>query len=114
MSRGISGGKQVTKLLTRVPSLFIPSKENDDFILAKCTVRVSTSFMSLFLAVSTRTVNTAYKNVVMITSTHNCLEQSNSAAICCIGGVVFLLANHVTSLLSHQSLNACKDGGYRE
>ena len=71
MSRGISGGKKVTKLLTRVPSLFIPSKENDDFILAKCTVRVSTSFMSLFLAVSTRTVTTAYKKVIMITFTHN-------------------------------------------
>ena len=61
MSRGISGGKQVTKLLTRVGSLFIPSKENNHFILAKCTVR----------AVSTRTVTTAYKKVIMITSTHN-------------------------------------------
>ena len=71
MSRGISGGKQVTKLLTRVRSLFIPSKENDNFILAECTVRVSTSFMSLLLAVSTRTVATAYKKVTMISSTHN-------------------------------------------
>ena len=61
MSRGISGGKQVTKLLTRVRSLFIPSKENNNFILAKCTVR----------AVSTRTVTTAYEKVIMITSTHN-------------------------------------------
>ena len=42
-------------------SLFIPSKRNDNFSLAKCTVRVSTSFMSLLLAVSTRTVTTAYR-----------------------------------------------------
>ena len=35
-------------------SLFILSKPNDNYILAKCTVRVSTSFMSLLLAVSTR------------------------------------------------------------
>ena len=41
-------------------SLFIPSKQNDNFSLAKCTVRVSTSFMSLLLAVSTQTVTTAY------------------------------------------------------
>ena len=69
MSRGISGGKQVIKF-ANTGSLFIPSKQNDNFILAKCTVRVSTSFMSLLLAVSTRTVNTAYKKVIMITSTH--------------------------------------------
>ena len=55
MSRGISGGKQVIKF----GSLFIPSKQNDNFSLVKCTVRVSTSFMSLLLAVSTRTVTTA-------------------------------------------------------
>ena len=70
MSRGISGGKQVIKF-ANTSSLFIPSKQNDNFILAKCTVRVSTSFMSLLLAVSTPTVNTAYKKVIMITSTHN-------------------------------------------
>ena len=52
-------------------SLFIPSKQNDNFIVAKCTVRVSTSFISLLLAVSTRTVTTAYKKVIMITSTQN-------------------------------------------
>ena len=40
-------------------SLLIPSKRNNDFIFAKCTVRVSTSFMSLLLAVSTPTVATA-------------------------------------------------------
>ena len=28
--------------------------------------------------------------------------------------LVCLLGNHVTLLLSHQSLSACKDGGYRE
>ena len=60
MSRGISGGKQVIKF-ANTGSLFIPSKQNDNFILAKCTVR----------AVSTRTVTTAYKKVIMITSTHN-------------------------------------------
>ena len=67
MSRGISEGKQVIKFA----SLFIPSKPNDHYILAKSTVRVSTSFMSLLLAVSTRTVTTACKKVIMITSTHN-------------------------------------------
>ena len=57
MSRGISGGKQVIKF-AYTSSLFIPSKQNDNFSLAKCTVRVSTSFMSLLLAVSTRTAVT--------------------------------------------------------
>ena len=60
MSRGISGGKQVIKF-AYTSSVFIPSKRNDNFSLAKCTVRVSTSFMSLLLAVSTRTVTTAYR-----------------------------------------------------
>ena len=60
MSRGISGGKQVIKF-AYTSSLLISSKRNDNFSLAKCTVRVSTSFMSLLLAVSTRTVTTAYR-----------------------------------------------------
>ena len=59
MSRGISGGKQVIKFAYTC-SLLIPSKQNDNLSLAKCAVRVSTSFMSLLLAVSTRTVTTAY------------------------------------------------------
>ena len=59
MSRGISGGKQMIKF-AYTSSLFIPSKQNDNLSLAKCAVRVSTSFMSLLLARSTRTVTTAY------------------------------------------------------
>ena len=43
-------------------SLFIPSKRINDFIFAKCTVRVLTSFMSLLLAVSIPMVPTTYKN----------------------------------------------------
>ena len=64
MSRGISGGKLVIKF-ANTSSLFIPSKRKDHFIVAKCTVRVSTSFMSLLLAVSTR-------------YGHNCIQKSNS------------------------------------
>ena len=65
-------------------NLFIHSKRNDNFILTKCTVRVSTSCMSLLLAVSTRTVTTAYKKVIMITYTHNFpLEIKSSSIIFC-------------------------------
>ena len=80
MSRGISGGKQVIKFANTSGS-FIPRKLSDNFILAKCTVQVSTSFMTLLLAVSTRTVTTAYKKVIMITCTHNFPPEIKSSSV---------------------------------
>ena len=53
--------------------LFSPSKRDDDFSLAKCAVRVSTSSTPLLSALRTYAVATASKRVTVITSTHNLL-----------------------------------------
>ena len=53
--------------------LFSLSERDDDFSLAKCTLRVSTSSTSLLSALRTSAVATASKRVTMITSTHNLL-----------------------------------------
>ena len=64
MSRGISRGKQVIKFANRrnrgrvVYSL----KRVHDFSLGKCTVRVSTSFTPVLLALRTFTVASASRN----------------------------------------------------
>ena len=80
MSHGISGGKQVIKL-ANTGSLLIPSKRNDNFILAKCTVRLVRQVVCQLLAVSTRTVTTAYKKVIMIISTHNFPLEGKSSSV---------------------------------
>ena len=63
-------------------SLFIPSKPNDNYILAKCTVRVSTSFMSLLLAVSTRYGHYCIQKIIMMASTHNWPFKIKSSFFC--------------------------------
>ena len=85
-------------------------------------IRVSTSFMSLLLAMRTSTVTTALQKVTTITSTHNlpfvskiimlliffCLEQTTRPQF-------LLLTDFITCLPPeklHPSLTACKDGGY--
>ena len=98
---------------------------------AKRTYRVLARFTSLLFAMRTSTIATAHKDETMLTSTHILTLSSLRWK-----GLHFLLSrinklnrdffhwqlfslvcplkNHVTLLLSHQSLSACKDGGHRE
>ena len=57
--------------------LFSLSERDDDFSLAKCTLRVSTSSTSLLSALRTLAVATASKRVTMITSTYNLPQLSS-------------------------------------
>ena len=51
--------------------LFPQIKQYDNLRLANCKVRVSTSFMSLLLAVRKSSVTIAFQKITVITSTQN-------------------------------------------
>ena len=75
MSRDVSGGKQkinfaITSNRGRVYLYSLKTKRRFNG-QAKCSVRVSTRFTSLLLAVGTSMVATASKKGKIITSTHN-------------------------------------------
>ena len=82
MPRGISGGNQVIKFAsTNNHSRACYSlKTGRRFTIAshaKCTIGVSTSFVSLLLSLRTSTVAyIAFLKVTMITSSHNLLLSS--------------------------------------
>ena len=141
MSHGFSGGKQNIKFAKARNRgrlcLFSQNetKRKDDLIVMQ-NVRfwVSTKSVNVINVCCMdiyRTVATASKKVKMITSIHNLplsslIQNVVHFLLSRINKLdrdfsywkklllVYPLRNHVTSLLSHQSLSACKDGGHRE
>ena len=115
-SRGISGGKQVINLPIQVIAVeFVYSIKTRRQIPshAQCTYRVLARFGSLLFAMRTSSALLHTKKGL-----HFLLPRINKlnrdffhrqmlSLVCPLG-------NHVTLLLSHQSLCACKDSGYHE
>ena len=127
MSRGISRGKKVIKFANasnrgRVCLFY----KNETTISQSCKMYISSFGKICVITVCHEDINRRYciqksnndhfhpyfDIIVLKMKGSSFIEYTNSTAISSIGN--FLLRNHVTLILSHQSLSAGKDGGYRE
>lgn len=133
MSPGISGGKQVINVAITsnrgLVCFLIFSKWLRRSVYPckwyKCTVLVSTSFMSLLFTVRTSTATTASKkhwslppiiflNIILLLFLSWRSKLERHFLYWQILLLVFPLRNQVTLLLYRQFLRSCKDDGYRE
>ena len=139
MSRGIFKGasqKTIVNARNRGRLCLFPqneTKRNDDLI-AMQNVRFEFRQINIIIVCCKdiyRTVATAFKKVKMVTSTHNLPLSSLIQKVVLFllsrinkldrdflywkkSSLVYPLKNHVTSLLSQQSLSACRENGHPE
>ena len=133
MSRGISGTNKWYNLPIRAIAFefvyFLKTRERLNG-RAKCTVSVSTSCTSLLLSGGHSSIRSKwwfqFSTIIMICYHH----LSDKKVLICLMSTIYKLdfgfvhwqilllvcplRNHVTLLLSCQSLSTCRDGGYRE